>query len=204
MGNQLVGTPLAQMLVYCVHHKCSEKIDTGIVAKLLDLTSVNAVYHYYIPTTSQNRSELTLLEFAIHLQRMDIVKLLLQKGADIFSTLSSNLPVVLYEYFEYGTTKVLSWFLDEYLSLKDIPAFIKRVLDADIIQDSIVELFKVGVKRHPAHAILTCGNQDIMEKFLTRYPSQDLLNVEDPSGKTALQVAAEQNNLVSVKILLKL
>jgi ankyrin repeat protein len=135
---------------------------------------------------------------------MDIVELLLKKGADIFATPSFNSPLVIYEYFEYGTTKVLSWFLDEYLSLKDVPAFIEKVLDADILQESIVELFKVGVKRHPAHAILTCGNHDIMEKFLARYPSQDLLDVEDPNGKTALQLAAEQNNLASVKILLKL
>ena len=204
MGNQLVGTPLVQMLVYCMHHKCSEKIDTETVAKLLDPTSVNAVYHYYIPTISQDHSESTLLEFAIHLQRIDVVELLLQKGADIFATPSSNSPVVIYEYFEYGTAKVLSWLLDEYLSLKDVSAFIERVLDADIVQESVVEMFKVGVKRHPAHAILTCGNQDIMEKFLARYPRQDLLDVEDPSGKTALQVAAEQNNLASVKILLKL
>jgi ankyrin repeat protein len=135
---------------------------------------------------------------------MDIVELLLKKGADIFATPSFNSPLVIYEYFEYGTTKVLSWFLDEYLSLKDVPAFIERVLNADILQESVVELFKVRVKRHPAHAILACGNQDIMEKFLGRYPSQDLLDVEDPNGKTALQVAAEQNNLASVKILLKL
>ena len=193
-GEPASRNTLAQMLVYCVHHKCSEKIDTETVAKLLDPTSVNAVYHYYS----------TLLKFAIHLQRIDVVKLLLQKGADIFATPSSNSPVVIYEYFEYGTTKVLSWFLDEYLSLKDVSAFIERVLDADIVQESVVEMFKVGVKRHPAHAILTCGNQDIMEKFLARYPRQDLLDVEDPSGKTALQVAAEQNNLASVKILLKL
>lgn len=78
------------------------------------------------------------------------------------------------------------------------------MLEADILQESMVELFKVGVKRHPAHAVLTCGNQDIIEKFLAQYPREDLLNVEDPSGKTALQVATEQNNLASVKVLLNL
>lgn len=207
MGNQLVGTPLDQMLVYCVHHKCSEKIDIGTVAKLLELdpTSVNTVYHYHIPTTAQQRAMVsTPLEFAILLKRMDLVELLLQKGADIFATPSFNSPSVIFEYFEFGTTRVLSWFLDDYLSLKDIPAFVKRVLEADILQESVVELFKVGVKRHPAHAVLTCGNQDIIEKFLAQYPREDLLNVEDPSGKTALQVATEQNNLASVKVLLNL
>lgn len=205
MGNQLIGTPLAQMLVYCVHHKCSEKMDAGIVTQLLDSASINAVYHYHIPTTSQQRSMVsTPLEFAILLQRMDVVELLLGKGADIFATPSFNSPSVIFDYFEFGTTKILSWFLDDYLSLNDIPGFIERVLDADVLQESIVELFKARVKRHPAHAILTCGNQDIVEKFLARYPNQDLLGVEDPNSKTALQVATEQNNLASVKVLLKL
>lgn len=205
MGNKVVGTPLAQMLVYSVHHKCSEKIDAGIVVELLDSASINAVYHYHIPTTFHQRSMVsTPLEFAIHLQRMDIVELLLKKGADIFATPSCNSPSVTFEYFEFGTTKVLSWILDDYLSLKDIPTFIERVLDADILQESVVELFKVRVKRHPAHAILTCGNQDIVEKFLARHPNENLLDVEDPNGKNALQVATEQNNLASVKVLLKL
>ena len=205
MGNQLVGTPLVQMFVYCVHHKCSQMIDSEIVKQLLDSSSINAAYHYHIHPTSQQCSMVsTPLELTILLQRMDMVELLLRHGADIFAMPSSNSPSVIFEYFEFGTTKILSWLLDDYLSLNDIPGFIKRVLDADILQESVMELFKTRVKRHPAHAILTCGNQDIVEKFLANYPSQDLLGVEDSNGYTALQVAASQNNLASVKVLLKL
>ena len=206
MGNQLTGIPLTQMFVHCVHQKCSEIIDGEIVKQLLDSTTLNATYNYHIPIKSQHEIPLvsTPLEFAILLQRMDVVELLLSQGADIFATLSSNSPSLMFEYFEFGTSKIISWFLDDYLSLSDIPGFIKKVLNADILQESIMELFAAKVRRHPAHAILTCGNQEIIEKFLKKYPREDLLAVKDPNGNTALQVATEQNNLQSVKVLLNL
>ena len=117
MGNQLVGTPLVQMFVYCVHHKCSEMIDGEIVKLLLDSTSINTAYHYYISTTLQQHSVVCLstpLEFAILLQRMDLIELLLRHGADIFATPSLHSPSVIFEYLEFGTMKVLSWFLEDY------------------------------------------------------------------------------------------
>lgn len=207
MGNQLVGTPLAQMFVYCVLNRGPQVIDVGVIRQLLDPTTVNSVYHYHIPVGPPSHSVkvATPLELAILLQRRDVVEVLLREGADIFVTPSlDSPPVVIFEYFEFGTSKILSWILEDYLPLSDIPQFIQKVLSAEILQERVIELFMTSVKRHPAHAVLTCGNQDMIENFLKKYPSEDLLTMEDRNGDTALQVAAKQNNLHSVKILLKL
>ena len=76
-------------------------IDSEIVKQFLDSSSINAAYHYHIHPTSQQYSMVsTPLEFAILLQRMDMVKVLLKHGADIFITPSFNSPSVIFVYLE--------------------------------------------------------------------------------------------------------
>ena len=76
-------------------------IDSEIVKQLIDSSSINAAYHYHIHPNSQKHSMVpTPLEFAILLQRMDMVKVLLKHGADIFTMPSLNSPLVIFVYLE--------------------------------------------------------------------------------------------------------
>ena len=206
MGNQLSGTPLAQALVHCVHHNCPEILDIEIVQQLIDPSTINVIYYYHIPANPAAGVPwvCTQLEFALLLQRMDIVESLLNNGADLFVKPIYNAPSILFEYFEFGTSNLLSWLLDQYLHLDEIPNFIEKVIEADILQSSIVNIFTEWVHRHPAHAVLTCGNEEIAKKLLHHYSTVNLLAVKEPTGRTALQVATDQGNLQAVKVIVKL
>ena len=206
MGNQLTGTPLAQALIHCVHHNLPDVLDTEIVQMLIDPSTINVIYYYHIPTDPAAGIPwvCTQLEFSLLLQRMDVVELLLNNGADLFVKPIYNAPSIVFEYFEFGTSNLLLWLFDEYLRLDEIPNFIEKVLEADILQSSIVDVFTEWVQRHPAHAFLACGNEEMARKLLHHYSARNLLAVREPTGRTALRVATDQGNLQAVKILVKL
>lgn len=202
----MTGTPLAQALIHCVHHNLPEVLDTEIVQQLIDPSTINVIYYYHIPADPAAGIPwvCTQLEFSLLLQRMDIVELLLNNGADLFLKPIYNTPSLLFEYFELGTSSLLSWLFDHYLCLDEIPDFINKVLEADILQPTIVDVFNEWVHRHPVHAFLTCGNEEMARKLLHHYSGRNLLAIREPTGRTALQVATDQGNLQAVKVLVKL
>lgn len=165
------------------------------------------IYFYHIPADTEAGIipwVCTQLEFSLLLQRMDIVELLLNNGADLFLKPIYNTPSLLFEYFELGTSNLLSWLFNEYLRLDEISDFIEKVLEADILQPTIVSVFTDWVHRHPVHAFLTCGNEQMARKLLHHYSARNLLAIREPTGRTALQVATDQGNLQAVKVLVKL
>ena len=146
---------------------------------------------------------LSPVELAISIKRIDIAGLLISAGANPIhiSDVVKGVPQLLHEYFEFGTNQFITWLLHQHLLSGEVPQFIERAVKLDIFNSHGVAMFS-EVGRHPAHALLTCGNEEMVAKFLQEHGKQHL-TVKDSSGRTAMQIATERGDLESVEILLK-
>lgn len=216
MGNGLTGNPLTQALVYCLHHGCREKADLIITQDLTkhacekkELLNIEIVSYINICESSQAimLEWCSMIELAIDLQRMDVVKALVQAGTNpiYIGTNPGNVAGVVQlfnEYYSFGTNDYISWLLHEYLPHSRVPTFIDQVMEVKIFNDSAMRMFE-EVGRHPAHALLTCGHEMMSTKFLETHGYHYLTKC-DGTGKTALQIAAERGDLASVKVIFSL
>ena len=199
IGNGISGSPLTQVLVYALLFNCPKKIDIEIVQLLCDTS-----FDIHIACCDSFYSPIAL---AISLNRLDIAKLLVKTGAHpidpCIPTCQRVVGIIqlLQEYYKFGTNHYIRWLLHQYLLSSDLPVFIDTVTNLDILNEVTMSMFS-DVGRHPAHAILTCGNGEMIRKFVVRHGSS-LLIVKDENGKSALQLAAETGDLESVEALMK-
>lgn len=200
MGNGLSGSPLTQVLVYALLFKCPNVIDLEIIQLLSDMNfDMHVVCH---------KSFRSPIELAIDLRRFDIVQLMVTLGAHpIDPCISTGEKVVgviqlLEEYYEFGTNHYILWLLHEHLLSHDLPGFMEAVVKLEIFDEDTMKMFG-NVGRHPAHAILTCGHEDLIKMFIERH-GHDLLTIKDGSGMSALEISAERGDLESVKILVNM
>ena len=208
MGNGLSGTPLTQALVYCRHNDCPELIDKSIVQNLVSSLEPASLDIEIIYSFSHNKKSVcSIIEMAIALQRMDVVKVLVEKGANPIYVGAdpreiSGVIQLLNEYYKFGTNKYISWLLHEHLSHAEIPKFIGNIMGVNIFNERAEQMFK-RVGRHAAHALLVCGHKQ-MSSALLKTHGDHLLTVQDGNGRTALLVAASQGDLDSVKVIFNL
>lgn len=145
------------------------------------------------------------IALALLIKRIDIAQRLVQAGANPIHPsfdYTSGVLQLLKEYYEFGTNQYICWLLQQHLLCDEIPQFIKNVVMLDIFNDSGMSMFN-AVGRHPAHALLMCGNEEMIKQLLKKYrPS--LLTRTDNTGRTPLQIASHQGDLESVEILLKM
>lgn len=144
------------------------------------------------------------IELAICIKRNDIASRLVEKGANPIHPSLDNVkgvPQLLVEYYEFGTNNYITWLFQQHLMSNEIPQFIENVVKVDIFNKTCKRMFN-DVGRHPAHALLTCGNEELVRQFLGKYGSS-LLHVEDKTCRTALQIATESGDFESVTALLK-
>ena len=227
--NNITGSPLTQVLIHCLHHGCPEKISTKMVLHLINSIPQDKLWDekeegirrsnfdqniiYHIPAKSMLRELCSPIELAIQLQRIDIAKKIVQAGANPIcadpNIVQQTLPLFL-EFFEFGTNQYMSWLLHEHLSQSEISKFIEDVLKMKevIFCDYAKESFKTGAGRHHLHAPLTCGHEEMIWKFLERFPTtdenEDTLRVKDSANRTALQIAAANGDDKSVHTLLRM
>ena len=225
--SQETGSPLTQMMIYCLHQGCAQLIDDKMVKYMIDIIPKEKLweqnegnYHcnfdsnvtYHLPEKSQVWEACTPIELAIQMQRIDIAKQLVQAGANQICVTEDEdqiIPLFL-EFYEFGTNHYMSWLLHEHLSQDEVPGFIEKVLEkkAMIFSDYAKKEFKDEAGRHHVHAALTCGHGTMIKKFIEHFPTtndgQDMLKVKDSSDRTALQVAAANGDLESVSTLLKM
>ena len=226
--SQVTGSPMTQMMIYCLHHGCPEMVDGKIIKCLIDsiphdkLTEEtdgmeysnldkNVVYH--IPDKSMGCELCSPVELAIQIQRIDIAKQLVQAGANPVCAdegfVEQILPLFI-EFFEFGTNRYISWLLHEHLSQEQVPGFIEGVLEKqDIIFSNYAKKsFKEEAGRHHVHPVLTCGHEQMIKKFIDLFPADEdghkTLKAKDSAGRTALQVAAGNGDLESVTTLLNM
>ena len=209
VNNVLTGTPLTQLFVHNMLQGCNETISVEIVKPLISTAMLNIIVYYDIPLPDFDVSGQTTpwvaspLSFAILLQRFDIAAVLTERGADPLLDLGDGTLTCMVEYLHFGTNKFFSWLFQDHLLTNEITQFVEHLLPAmgDILGEECVKMFNDYYK-HPAHAILTCGNEEVVKSFV--YNDMSLLSEKDPNGKTALQIAAGQGDVTSVKLLLNL
>lgn len=184
-------------------HGQHKAISLEIVKLLIYPAILNRIVYYDIPVNEQGNPWIASpLSFAILLQRIDIAALLTEHGADPLMYLGDGIPTCMVEYLHFGTNEYFTWLFQQHLVMSEIAKFINQLLPKknDILSEYCVEMFNDYYK-HPIHAILTCGNEDVIRYFLAG--DMTLLTKTDPNGRTALQIAAGQGDVVSVKLLLK-
>ena len=215
------------MLIYCLHYGCPERIDEKMVKHLIDCIPEEMLWEqregarrsnfdrnvvFHIPDKSKGCELCSPIELAIQLQRIDIAKQLVQAGADPICAVQDVEQIIplFIEFFEFGTNRYMSWLLNEHLPQDEVPRFIEKVLDkkAMIFSNYARKEFRNGAGRHHAHAALTCGHEEMIKKFIERFPTtengQEMLKVKDIAERTALQIAAANGDLDSVNALLKM
>jgi ankyrin repeat protein len=157
--------------------------------------------------------ECSPIEFAVNIKRIDIVELLVMAGAHPIHPLfdsegkvsSDDIPQILFEYYQFGTNEYICWLLNQHLRTRDIPDFVAKVVGLSIFDEEVstegVEKAFDEVGRHPAHALLLCGNEEMVTQLLA--VNKSFLTVKNHSLETALQIGTRRGNLKSIETLLK-
>lgn len=208
MANGLSGSPLTQVLVYALNFNCPELIDIEVIQDLRK-TALDVEVIFHISSTNYKHCAwCSPIELAIDIKRIDVVKSLVKAGANPISPYSKTSELcgvvqLFDEYYEFGTNHYILWLLHEHILSKDLPRFIETVVKLNIFNQQSVNMF-TRVGRHPAHAILTCGHEEMVRRFLEHWKKSNFLKIEDTIGRTALQISAERGDLESVRVLLSL
>ena len=146
------------------------------------------------------------IELAIKNKRIDIARQLVVAGANPINPredVTHGVVQLLDEFYEFGTNKYISWLLCQHLLPHEIPQFIEKdIIKYNIFNEDSMKMFEI-VGRHPAHALLTCGNKEVVTQFLSHHEDVEV-NIKDGVGRTALKIATENCDHESVKILLKI
>ena len=199
MGNTETGSPLIQMMLYASIKQTEESlprpnIEVSIVKWFVDN---GTVLSRVLRANDYDNS--TALEFAITFQRLDIVQVLIEAGADPILCGDGVFSPLVIEYSISGTNNFVRWLLD---NKSNIPAFIDRVLETGVLfrpemKDYVLQTYG----RSPVHAFLLSRHEETIQYLVQQKP--ELLEETDASERTALHVAAEEGDLESIKILLE-
>ena len=195
MGNRNSGTPLLQLLAYCVIQEKQDQLDINIVQFFIDKGAVLSRV-----LTAGTYIDSTALEFAINLHRLDVAKMLVEAGVDPILGGDPEVSPIFIEYAYFGSHKFIKWLLGEHLAHK-IPAFINGLLDEKVFSNHETYKFAFNLGRNVAHAFLLSGQEEAIHCLLDKKP--DLLMSSDPFNKSALHLAAEKGDCDSVRILLE-
>ena len=208
------GTPICQLMVHCLVHD-PEKLNDTRLSYFTDnegkLDGKILVHH--VGDAKETDIKYGMLDLPLSMKKIDCAKWLVVKGVDLISGGSSDcerFPVVpmFQEYRDHGTNEFIHWAFSEYIykhagvDLKRIVKCIKKMKEKD-------KDFKwwPSVQRAPAHAILTSQNEKTIKHLVEIAMDEfklNLLEEESCTGKTALHVAAENGDVESVHILLRL
>ena len=196
MGDTTSGTPLLQMIMYAKHNEKEKELDVKAVEVFIESeANLGRVL------TCGMYGNSTALEMAIGFQRIDIAKMLVEKGADPIFGGDGMISPVFFEYGYLGTNVFIQWLLEEYQSRGEIPAFIDRFLGSNVLyrermRHTIITVFG----RNPAHTFLLSRNEEAITYLVEK--NRDILKECDRFERTALHLAAQDGDTTSVKILL--
>ena len=201
IGDDESGTPLIQMMAYFVIQKARNKpdqLDINIVQYFLEKGAVLSRI-----LTAGMCENTTAFELSFSLRRLDVAQLLVRAGVDpIFGGDPDTKPVFT-EYIEFRSVNFIKWLLFEHLTSQEkVRKFVDRLFEPeDVFQRTNAHVISRKGK-NVAHAFLLSGHKEAISYMLSKKP--DMMNETDPFNKTALHLAAESGDHVSVKILLEL
>ena len=209
------GTPLLQLMLHCLIQDQCHNLST--MAK------------YFIQNNASLRGKITfmnglfdqmddgidgqsygMLDLSLSMKKIDCAKLLVQAGVDLLSggcPEGEKFDVVpmFQEYRDHGTNEFIHWAFNEYI-LNEID--LKRIIQCiiNMKEKDETSCFWQSVRRSPTHAILTSHHEEAIKRLVQcgKENGLDLLAERSCTGKTALHVAAENNDVESVDILLQM
>lgn len=157
-----------------------------------------------------------LLDLPLSMNRVDCAKVLVEAGVDPINGGSPDgeefdVVPMFQEYFDHGTNKFIRWVFNEYLPKHpelDLNEFAHRIIRSinKMNAKNRENNWWLSQRRSPAHAVLTSGNEEIIKLLVLsgKDESLNLLTEQSVTGRTALHIAARNNDQESTEILLEL
>ena len=211
------GTPLLQMMVHCLSKDECDKFSATMLEYFIKeerakLGGEIATQHIGL---QKERVTYGMLDLLLSMKRIDCAKVLVQEGVD---PINGGCPggekfdvvPMFQEYRDHGTNEFICWAFNEYIPQHpeiDLKKFARRIIHSIINMKFEKSAFWKPVRRAPAHAVLTSRHKKAIEHLVQCANddfSLDLLAERSSTGKTALHVAAEDNDVKSVQLLLQL
>ena len=213
-----IGTPVLQMMLHClIQHDCDKLSVTmleSFIQKGAELSGKIATRHFGLYRNDCGGVSYGMLDLPLSMQRIDCAKVVVKAGVDLINGGSPGgvefaVVPMFQEYRDHGTNEFIRWAFNEYN--RNLPEIdLKRILQSIInmkVKDEKSCLWQ-SVRRSPAHAILTSHHEATIKRLvecgIDEFDGLDLLDERSCTGKTALHVAAENNDVESVHILLQL
>ena len=212
------GTPILQMMVHCLMQDQCHKLNVTMLQYFKErgakLGGEITTLHFGLYCKERGGVKYGMLDLSLSMKRIDFAKVLVQEGVDLINggcPSGEEFAVVpmFQEYRDHGTNEFICWAFNEY-----IPNHPE--VDLEQIIHSLINMkkkdkkpcFWQSVQRAPAHAILTSHHEETILRLVKcskdDFNGLDLLAERSCTGKTALHVAAENNDVYSVHILLQL
>ena len=208
------------MMLHCLIEDDYEKLSSTMlqyfIQKGAKLSERVTIRHVSLFRSYYGGFDYGMLDLPLSMQRIDCAKILIEEGVDLInggSPEGEEFAVVpmFQEYRDHGTNDFIRWAFNQYIPQHpeiDLKKFTERVIQACINMNKKDEqrFFWWSIRRAPAHAILTSHHEATVERLVQcgKDFGLNLLTDRSRTGKTALHVAAEDNDVKSVHILLQL
>ena len=210
------GTPVFQMMLHCRiqvdYDKLSVKMLEYIIEKGANLGGKISTRHVDLNRYTGGGVSCAMLDLILSIKRIDCAKVLVKAGVDLINGgcpggEKFDVVPMFQEYKDHGTNEFIRWAFNEYIP-NHPEVDLKRIIQSIINmkeKDKKSRFWKF-VQRAPAHAILTSHHEETIKRLVEcgKENGLDLLAEQSCTGKTALHVAAEDNDVKSVQILLQL
>ena len=209
------GTPVLQIMLHCLIQDDCDKLSITIlehfILKGANLCEERAIRHFSLDN-SRSGFYYSMLNLPLSMKRIDCAKVLVEAGVDLInggSPAGKELDVVpmFQEYHDDGTNEFIRWAFNEYIP-KHPEIDLKRIIHSiiNMKEKDKKSCFWQSVQRSPAHAVLTSHHEETIKRLIKcgNDDGLDLLADQSCTGKTALHVAAENNDVESVCLLLQL
>ena len=208
------GTPICQLMVHCLHNcaKLSNTMLNYFIERGAKLNGKIAVHHVGLHP-EESKIKYAMLDLPLSMKRIDCAKNLVEAGVDLISGGHSECEkfevlAMFQEYRDYGTNVFICWAFKEYIPNHpeiDLKRIIRSIINMN--ERDKQSCWWTSVQRAPAHAILTSQHEETIKRLIECAEKDfglNLLNEQSCTGNTALHVAAGNNDVESVHILLRL
>ena len=206
------------MMLHClIQHEC-DKLSVTIleyfIQKGSELSGKIATRHFGLYRNDCGGVSYGILDLPLSMQRIDFAKVLVKAGVDLISGGSPSgvefaVMPMFQEYRDHGTNEFICWAFNEYIP-KHPEIDLKRIIRSIINmkkKDQQSCLWQ-SVRRSPVHALLTSHHEETIKRLvecsIDEFDGLNLLAERSCTGKTALHVVAEDNDVESMHILLRL
>ena len=211
------GAPLFQMIYHCIVQNVeldptmvqyfiakNSPLDREIWNHEFDGQSVGGGYAWSVldlPLTMTTGNGFEIAKVLVEVGKVDPITGGTPRGE------KHNVVPMFEEYHFKGTNNYIRWLCKEYIPKHTREEFVNRVLKCitSMKKDEDFTTWEYE-QRTPSHAILTSGHEETITLLVQKGKEQgeNFLTETNSIGKTALHIAAENGDLESVQILLKL